>query len=437
MKIPVFDTKDALIQQWLQQLHPFEDKKENLKKYHRKKLAAVFIIIFIGMLSVTCSALCSRGRNKLTEGTFLMRKEKGEGSYLVNLQARIDDWVSDIPILVEERQLTKEERNKLLDEVKWLLPDLVKGENTDFMHITEKLNFIRQIQGYPFVITWKSNNYKRIKPDGSIESENLSKQGEKVVITAVIDDGEEKSELDFEVKLVLKELSEEEKVRNALVEEIEKKNNDKKTNAEFVLPTHIAGKSVFWEEKSTQDYLLIIVATIIGIILVCRGMDRDLEKELKKRRRQLLMDYPECVSKLRLYLSAGLTVKKTFFRIATDYQDNLCGKRHYLYEEMLIACHQLENGMMEEKVYRQWGHRCGEMRFKQLGFLLAVHVKRGNSQLLEQLEKEAESAREDRRNQAKKLGEEAGVKLLFPMMLMLLIVMLLILLPAWLNFGQI
>ena len=53
------------------------------------------------------------------------------------------------------------------------------------------------------------------------------------------------------------------------------------------------------------------------------------------------------------------------------------------------------------------------------------------------LSEEAEGALEDRRNMARKAGEEAGTRLLLPMMVMLVVVMFLILVPAYLDFGGI
>ncbi len=44
------------------------------------------------------------------------------------------------------------------------------------------------------------------------------------------------------------------------------------------------------------------------------------------------------------------------------------------------------------------------------------------------------SAFEQRKNMAKRLGEEAGTKLLFPLFLMLGVVMAMIVLPAFLSF---
>lgn len=77
------------------------------------------------------------------------------------------------------------------------------------------------------------------------------------------------------------------------------------------------------------------------------------------------------------------------------------------------------------------------MRYRRLSFLLSVHLKQGNNQLLTLLAGEADNAQEDRRKMAKKMGEEAGTRLLLPMMMMLVVVMFLILMPAYLDFGSI
>ena len=48
---------------------------------------------------------------------------------------------------------------------------------------------------------------------------------------------------------------------------------------------------------------------------------------------------------------------------------------------------------------------------------------------------EAGNAFEERKNMARRLGEEAGTKLLLPMMMMLGIVMMLIIIPAYFSFS--
>ena len=79
--------------------------------------------------------------------------------------------------------------------------------------------------------------------------------------------------------------------------------------------------------------------------------------------------------------------------------------------------------------------RCGQNCYSKLAALLSQNSKKGNSNLLQQLRTESEHAQEERRNLARKMGEEAGTRLLLPMMLLLVMVMLMILVPAMLSFG--
>ena len=68
-----------------------------------------------------------------------------------------------------------------------------------------------------------------------------------------------------------------------------------------------------------------------------------------------------------------------------------------------------------------------------LSTLLAQNLKRGSSTLLERLRDEAEKAAQERLQESRKMGEEAGTKLLVPMMLMLAVVMVIIMIPAFSN----
>lgn len=51
---------------------------------------------------------------------------------------------------------------------------------------------------------------------------------------------------------------------------------------------------------------------------------------------------------------------------------------------------------------------------------MSQNVKKGTTDILKLLEQESQSAFEQHKNLAKKKGEEAGTKLLFPMILMLM-----------------
>ena len=71
----------------------------------------------------------------------------------------------------------------------------------------------------------------------------------------------------------------------------------------------------------------------------------------------------------------------------------------------------------------------------ELAALLEQNRKNGSRNLRERLRLEMAEAFEERKHQARRLGEEAGTKLLVPLFLLLAVVMVMIAVPAWLAFG--
>ena len=66
------------------------------------------------------------------------------------------------------------------------------------------------------------------------------------------------------------------------------------------------------------------------------------------------------------------------------------------------------------------------------GALLAQNLKKG-TKMADLLRNEAAQAFENRKSRAKRLGEEAGTKLLAPMFGMLAIVLIIVIVPAFLS----
>ena len=62
------------------------------------------------------------------------------------------------------------------------------------------------------------------------------------------------------------------------------------------------------------------------------------------------------------------------------------------------------------------------------------NMKKGTEDLLLQLSGEASEAFSLRKIQARQLGEEAGTKLLLPMVMMLAVVMATLMIPAFMSF---
>lgn len=111
-------------------------------------------------------------------------------------------------------------------------------------------------------------------------------------------------------------------------------------------------------------------------------------------------------------------------------------KPEEVYEQMLLSYREMQDGVGELKVYERFGERCGTPQYRKLTMLIMQNLRKGSAGLRQSLEKEVADAFVLRKNLAKKAGEEAGTKILLPMVLMLCIVMVIILVPAFLTFQM-
>ena len=84
------------------------------------------------------------------------------------------------------------------------------------------------------------------------------------------------------------------------------------------------------------------------------------------------------------------------------------GVKNAAYEEICYTWNEIQDGVGERKAYENFGNRCALWQYKRLASLLTQNLRKGSSELTELLSKESELAMEQRRNLAKRLGEEAG-----------------------------
>lgn len=425
------------IREILERLYPGENSTRKYQDYQVRKCIIMFLSVMIGIAAAVCTHLSSRMHGRLLEGTHLIRNEWGEGDYFVTLKSATDSWEGEIVYEVKERLLTEEEKKLLKKQAAEALPEVILGDNQSLAEVNKNLNLVGEIPGYPFTIYWQSGDYDRIRTDGKVNTANLPSEGEEINLTAVFSYAEESWKQEITVRLIPRILTPEEQYLAAMQDMIHENGDFYAESHEIYLPEKIGDETVTWEEKKSDSSFLLFILGIFGAALISLSMDRDLKQKGKHRNEEMLRSYLEFVSKIQLYMGAGLTVKNAFLRIGKEYQTekSRTGRKKFLYEEILISDYEFLNGKPEDIVYQEWGKRCGEMKYRKLSFLLTSHLKQGNDKILSLLSEETDLALEDRKNRARKQGEEAGTKLLLPMMMMLIVVMFLILLPAFSGFG--
>ena len=153
----------------------------------------------------------------------------------------------------------------------------------------------------------------------------------------------------------------------------------------------------------------------------------------------MLLDYPEIVSKLTVFIGAGMTIRLALAGIVRDYEDDRLQNPdsfevHYAYEALTHALAKLKTGSNEGKVYHEFGRDCKLRPYMKLAGILEQNRRNGIANIRAILNAEMAQAWEERKNLARRLGEEAGTKLLGPLFIMLIIVMVIIIVPAMLSF---
>ncbi len=421
------------VKEMLGRLYPGDNVNQIYGNLQKRKKRTVFLIILIGIAALICVHTSSRMHSKLQEGPCLYRNEWGEGSYEVTLSAVTDSGEQTIHYKVEEREFTDKELEELYQRAEEELKVLILGKNESLSFVTDNLYLPRALEKYPFIITWSSSNTEILHTDGKVFTEKIIKEGEAVTLTALFQCQDYVQKREYEVRVFHEVLSAEEQQKeniNALLAQIAENTSRRSI---IMLPDQVGGEKITWREEKSNDSIWALFMAIVGAAAAVYSIDREIYKRDKQREKQLQEDYPEFVTMLQFYMAAGLSVRNIFFKIADDYQKEKkkTGKMNFLSEEIVIACHLFSNAQTEENVYRNWADRCNEQHYRKLGSLLISYGRQGNDNMIQMLSDEVYQAWKEQKNRIKRKGEEAGTKLLLPMMLMLLVVMLLILLPVY------
>ena len=426
------------VEKELSGLNPGIRREELLKDYYKGKLVKTVLIIAAIILFMLLSVAASYKNRVIKDGNILTRNGYGEGSYKVDLIAEAEESRQSLEIEVEEQQYTEEEVIDLMNELSSKLEDIIKGENDSLNYVTQKLSLTNKAEGYPFILSWESENYALLKNNGTLDETKLTEKGEEVGLKCTMTYGEVKRDFYYRVTLYEKPLTEDEIYKNEIITSIREASENTKYVPYVSLPETGSKGYISWSEAG--DPMLAVLAVLSGItpLAVWVGMDKDLADRYRKRNQSLYLDYPEFVSKLQLLVSSGMTLRGALMRMGDDYKNKLGegGSRQYVYEELLICNRQMRDGVGEIQCYEAFGNRCALMPYRKLAALLIQNLKKGNNSLVNALALESSLAFEERKNSAKRLGEEAQTKLLMPMMLMLMVVMVIIMIPAYVNFGS-
>lgn len=404
-----------------------------------KKKRMVPVILFLTAVLGILVDLSENRQSAIDEEKQIVRNEPGQGEKTEALEAEIPELEQSesYTVSITERQLTEEERKRVLDEAVKEAEQIFHGSNPSMEEVREAVVLPETLQDGLVQAEWDFDNYEVMQPDGKIQQENIPQEG--ILVQAKLHMSCQGTEqiYEFYFKVLPPQLSETEQFWEDLSSAIRAADEETSYSSYYTLPDSVDGHTVIWKEKQSKTA---VTFAFLGVIAATALAFKDKENEKKRqelRENELLLTYPEMVNKLTLLLGAGMSMASAWEKIALTYKrqsEQGQVKKSPVYEEMLVAYHEMQDGIGERNAYLRFGERCGLTQYRKMVSLITQNVRKGQKELTKLLEDEADEAFHLRKELAKKAGEEAGTKLLMPMMIMLALVMAVILVPACMSF---
>lgn len=172
------------------------------------------------------------------------------------------------------------------------------------------------------------------------------------------------------------------------------------------------------------DHSLLLFGLLVTVALFA-APDFELDKRVKKRQESIQRELPELLNKIILLACAGMPLPRAWEKIARE-----TGKDTPLYRELKYSLQEIQAGKGLLEAYEGFARRCRAAEVSQFVTLVIQNMKKGDAEMIAVLRVLSAECWEKRKQTARRLGEEASTKLLFPMMLMLAAIMLIVLTPA-------
>lgn len=391
---------------------------------------AVLIIVVGNLLGMGMAAVEKRS----AKTDYLERNPYGEGAYEETLQVELEGKQEEIQIYVEEQKYTEADKKRYLKEAEKELNTWFQRVCGDKGEIRQSLSFPDKLEQNPVTLSWSTSQPQILDWEGVLGT-GVAPKGEMVDLMCTITLEEEMKIWQKEVRVYPPRRTEKEALQEEIQVRAEKLSEE--NSKKMYLPETYQGEAVHYRRTAgNTGYLVCVLSVLLGFGIFPLKKERERQKE-ELRKKEMQRDYPDVLDKLVLFLQAGFSIRKAMEKLAIDYQRNRQKyhmKERDAYEEIVKTCREMEGGVYEADAYERMGKRCKISQYKILSVLLVQNLRKGNQNILELLEREAASAGEERKREARVRGEEASVKLLLPMIMQLMVVLVILMVPAFLSF---
>lgn len=401
----------------------------------KKKIIEIGIVC---VLFLVMAGYVEKTEHSVDAGSRVIRASPG--GHAKDLQLKVDAegvWEDqDFKVSIPATAVTLEQAQKYFTKACEEIDTRFYQQGDDAEHVCHAVVMDNRYADQMVSAEWSLDSYQYVNYDGRIREENLVEES---LVQASVDltCGEYKSEYAFAFRVYPPERSVEEQLLLDIQKAVDAE-GQKEGQPYFQLPKNVDGVPLYWSEPKQHLLVKVLFFEIIVLVLLYFVVRERRWTKQRERQEQMNLDYAEFVNKLLILLGSGMSLKQSLNRISARYLDKRQKKQtpeRYLYEELLVTNYEIQDGESERVAYQKFSERTGLSCYHRLIRILIQNLQTGNRGLCELLGQEAAVALEERKALAKKLGEEAGTKMLLPLILMLGIVIAIIMVPAMQSFS--
>ena len=441
-------------------------QKDSTRTYYLEKISSTLFISSLMGAALLFGALYSARQNRGIPSNLITRPGYGKAALeeTLNLTAAGEKESESVTIRVSPKAYTYKQAQDLLDQAETQLQKQLPGRNGSLDDVRYPLQLPQSLLDDAISAEYTISPYGVIDDTSGVIVGDLTENGTPVTVEATLKVQGLERICRYAAVIFPPALTDKEQFSADLDTALRAADNSDPTSDQIRLPAYAGDTPLSWSRPKGPFLTILFILTLLLPTLFWFQKDEKM-KELAKKRRELLdLDYSELLFKLTLLIGAGLTIKGAFSRICSQQEalqnssslparggkDSMqhpternklpSGKgsrpesAHPVYGEIQILLREITDGVPEETAYENFGRRCGLPTYIKLGSLLAQNLRKGSSGLTALLEKEAFLSLQQHRTAARKMGERASMRMLFPMLLMFVDVMLIMMVPAMLSF---
>lgn len=196
----------------------------------------------------------------------------------------------------------------------------------------------------------------------------------------------------------------------------------------FILSLIVLNIVYFFQTAEGNFSILFTLGGIIASVGMFFISDTMINEKFEKRSISMKYEFPEFVSKLTLLINAGLTFENALGKVIESNE-----KSNALYYELEKTYRDIKGNIPRDKCLIDFSRRCKISELTKFTTIVLQNINKGTTDLCDALNLLSGECWENRKMIARKKGEEASSKLLFPMMVMLIAIFIIILVPTFMS----